>query len=93
MPNYKVLAGINYPPNNQRAAVGSVVDDIPAGSIPWLLAQGIIIETTDPVNRIDDMAGQAVSFTPVQDAPAPATPDPATAPAAPAPDAPAHVEG
>lgn len=39
---YKVLAGINYPPDN-RAEAGDIVADLPAKSIPWLLEQGYIV--------------------------------------------------
>ena len=41
MATYKVLVGINYPPN-KRAEVGAVVSDIPSSSIKWLLDQEII---------------------------------------------------
>lgn len=51
---YKVLNGLNYPPNGQRAGAGSVVDDIPAASIPWLLEQGHVEKTTAPLKRILD---------------------------------------
>lgn len=41
MASYKVLTGIEYPPN-KRAEAGDVVSDIPASSVKWLLDQGII---------------------------------------------------
>lgn len=41
---HKVLIGIDYPPN-RRAEIGDVVDDIPATSVAWLIAQGAIEET------------------------------------------------
>ena len=41
MPKYKVLVGIDYPPN-KRAEAGSVVDDLPTRSIKWLRESGII---------------------------------------------------
>ena len=41
---HKVLIGIDYPPD-RRAEPGDVVTDIPAASVGWLLAQGIIEET------------------------------------------------
>lgn len=34
---YRVLIGMNYGPEAKRAEVGEVVNDIPAGSVPWLL--------------------------------------------------------
>lgn len=40
-PAYRVLVGIDYPPH-KRAEVGDVVDDIPSGSVEWLLEQGVI---------------------------------------------------
>ena len=53
---YEVLVGLNYAPNNQRAGVGSVVDDIPETSLPWLLEDGLIVKTEKPLNRSDDQA-------------------------------------
>lgn len=41
MATYKVLNGIDYPPN-KRAEIGDVVSDIPSSSLKWLLEQGII---------------------------------------------------
>jgi len=41
MPKYKVLKGIDYPPN-KRAEVGDVVEDLPSQSIKWLREQGIV---------------------------------------------------
>lgn len=49
MPKYKVLTGIDYPPN-KRAEVGDVVEDIPARSIKWLREQGVI-EPLDPKTK------------------------------------------
>lgn len=48
--DYKVLQGIDYPPN-KRAEVGQVVSDLPKDSIPWLLESKIIerIEVTKPI--------------------------------------------
>lgn len=41
MAKYRVLSGIDYPPN-KRAEEGDVVDDLPAKSIKWLLESNII---------------------------------------------------
>ncbi len=41
MTQYRVLAGIDYPPD-KRAEVGTIVSDIPEKSAKWLLDQGII---------------------------------------------------
>ena len=48
--DYKVLQGIDYPPN-KRAEAGQVVSDLPKDSIPWLLESGIIerTEVTKPI--------------------------------------------
>lgn len=52
---YEVLAGLNYPnPNGGpelRADPGSVVDDLPASSVEWLLADGLIRKTTKQLKR------------------------------------------
>jgi hypothetical protein len=42
---FLVKQGIDYR-FGRRAEVGDVVNDLPAGSIPWLLADGVI----EPVN-------------------------------------------
>jgi hypothetical protein len=41
---YRVLVGLNYPPNDKRAEPGDVVDDIPPGSLGWLLDAGAVEE-------------------------------------------------
>ena len=41
MAKYKVLIGLNYPPD-KRAEPGDVVDDLPQKSVSWLLEQGYI---------------------------------------------------
>lgn len=41
MAKYRVLSGIDYPPN-KRAEAGDVVDDLPPKSIKWLLDSNII---------------------------------------------------
>lgn len=41
MAKYKVLAGIDYPPN-KRAEAGEVVEDLPSKSVAWLLEVGAI---------------------------------------------------
>jgi hypothetical protein len=47
MPKYRVLVGLNYPPNDKRAEPGDVVDDLPPGSVGWLLDAGAI----EPVGK------------------------------------------
>lgn len=41
MAQYRVLVGIDYPPN-KRAEIGDVVNDLPGGAIKDLLANGYI---------------------------------------------------
>lgn len=41
---YKVLVGLNYPPNNRRAEVGDVVSDLPDFAVNKLLKAGVIEE-------------------------------------------------
>ena len=38
---YRVLVGLDYPPN-KRAEAGDEVSDLPSSSITWLLAEGLI---------------------------------------------------
>lgn len=40
MPDHKVLVGLTY--DGKSVQAGSVVADIPAKSVPWLLEQGLI---------------------------------------------------
>jgi hypothetical protein len=41
MTQYRVLTGIDYPPN-KRAEAGTIVSDLPEKSAKWLLDQGLI---------------------------------------------------
>lgn len=41
---YRVVTGLDYPPD-KRAEAGDVVDDLPPKSVKWLLKQGLIEET------------------------------------------------
>lgn len=71
---YKVLKGLNYPPNGQRAGVGSVVDDLVPSQIPVLLELEAIEPSSEPLKRIDDTGPMAIA--PSNDeAPAPAPAD------------------
>jgi hypothetical protein len=49
MASYRVLVGIDYA--GKRAEAGAIVNDLPAKSVTWLLAQNLI-ETVD--NASDD---------------------------------------
>jgi hypothetical protein len=46
----RILAGDVRPEDralNRQVEAGEIVDDVPAVSVPWLLAQGVIEEVTD----------------------------------------------
>ena len=45
MTTYRVLIGIDYAGN--RAEPGDIVDGLPARSVTWLTAQGIVESITD----------------------------------------------
>ena len=45
MTQYRVLQGIDYPPN-KRAEAGDVVNDLPASSVKWLLEVGAIADAS-----------------------------------------------
>lgn len=47
MAKYRVLQGIDYPPN-KRAEMGAVVEDLPATAIKWLLESGAIEDASKP---------------------------------------------
>lgn len=53
MARYRVLSGIDYPPN-KRAEAGKIVDDLPATSIKWLLDSGIIEDADKPANVVEE---------------------------------------
>ena len=58
MTQYKVLTGIDYPPD-KRAEAGSIVSDLPEKSTKWLLDQGLIelvsgkTNTTVPITKTE----------------------------------------
>lgn len=49
--HYEVLVGMNYGPDQRRAEPGDVVDDLPEGSLGWLLEQRCIRKTDAPLKR------------------------------------------
>lgn len=55
MAKYRVLQGIDYPPN-KRAEKGDVVDDLPAASVKWLLEIGAIEDSSKPVAKTEPKA-------------------------------------
>jgi len=64
MARYRVLQGIDYPPN-KRAEVGDVVEDIPAQSVKWLLDSGIIEDTDKPSKKIEKSVVEEPKVEPV----------------------------
>jgi hypothetical protein len=76
MASFKVLNGIDYPPN-KRAEIGDVVTDLPTKDIKWLLEVGAI-ESYDgktPVVEEEPVTETPVVETPVE-APTVETPTP-----------------
>lgn len=51
MARYRVLTGLDYPPN-KRAEIGDIVEDLPAQSIKWLLSDGHIEDADKPKKAI-----------------------------------------
>lgn len=51
MARYRVLTGLNYPPD-KRAEIGDVVEDLPAQSVKWLLADGYIEDADKPKKTV-----------------------------------------
>lgn len=67
MAKYRVLQGIDYPPN-KRAEIGDVVEDLPATSIKWLLESGAIEDSSKPAKKIEETKPEPV-VEPVVEAP------------------------
>lgn len=53
MAQYRVLQGIDYPPN-KRAEVGDVVTDLAPSSIKWLLEVGAIEDTDKKATKVEE---------------------------------------
>lgn len=66
---YRVLQGIDYPPN-KRAEIGDVVEDIPATSIKWLLDAGIIEDASKKPAKVEE----PVAVEPIKEEPVVAEP-------------------
>jgi hypothetical protein len=64
MARYRVLQGIDYPPN-KRAEVGAIVEDIPAQSVKWLLESGIIEDADKPAKKIEKTIVEEIKAEPV----------------------------
>ena len=67
MAKYRVLQGIDYPPN-KRAEVGDVVEDLPATSIKWLLESGAIEDSSKPAKIVEETKTETI-VEPVVEAP------------------------
>ena len=68
MAKYRVLQGIDYPPN-KRAEIGDVVEDLPATSIKWLLESGAIEDSSKPATKTVEEPKPEVIVEPVVEAP------------------------
>ena len=64
MARYRVLQGIDYPPN-KRAEAGKVVDDLPATSVKWLLESGIIEDADKPTKKSQEPVVEEPKVEPV----------------------------
>ena len=53
MAQYRVLQGIDYPPN-KRAEAGQVVSDLPPQAIKWLLESGAIEDASKPAKAKEE---------------------------------------
>jgi hypothetical protein len=51
MAQYRALVGIDYPPN-KRAEAGDLVSDLPGDVIKWLLADGLIEDSSKPSKKV-----------------------------------------
>jgi hypothetical protein len=67
MAKYRVLQGIDYPPN-KRAEIGDVVEDLPATSIKWLLESGAIEDSSKPAKTVEEPKTETI-VEPVVEAP------------------------
>jgi hypothetical protein len=63
MTQYRVLTGIDYPPD-KRAESGTIVSDIPEKSAKWLLDQGLIEATDGKTKNAEPIIETKVTFDP-----------------------------
>lgn len=68
MARYRVLQGIDYPPN-KRAEAGKIVDDLPATAVKWLLESGIIEDADKPATVIEEPKVEAPKEEPIKEEP------------------------
>jgi hypothetical protein len=64
MAKYRVLKGIDYPPN-KRAEAGAIVEDLPATAIKWLLEDGIIEDANKKATVVEEPVVEPVKEEPV----------------------------
>jgi len=64
MTRYRVLQGIDYPPN-KRAEAGEIATDLPAQSVKWLLDSGIIEDADKPSKKIEEPVIEEIKAEPV----------------------------
>jgi hypothetical protein len=69
MTRYRVLQGIDYPPN-KRVEAGKIVEDLPATSVKWLLESGIIEDADKPTKKIEEPVVEEPKAEPVAEEPA-----------------------
>ena len=67
MAKYRVLSGIDYPPN-KRAEAGDLVDDLPPTSVKWLLDSNII-EPADKAAKEPVIEEPAVEIPAIEETP------------------------
>lgn len=65
MASYKVLKGIDYPPN-KRVEIGDTVSDLPTNSIAWLLKDEAIEDLNKPAKKAEVVVEAAPVETPVE---------------------------
>jgi len=70
MAQYRVLTGLNYPPD-KRAEIGDVVDDLPAQSVKWLLADGLIEDASKPAKPKAEVVEEKPAPVEIKSEPAP----------------------
>lgn len=75
MAKYRVLKGIDYPPN-KRAEAGAIVEDLPATAIKWLLEDGIIEDANKKATVVEEPVAvvEPVKEEPIVEAPVVETP-------------------
>lgn len=57
---YRILMGVDY--LGKRAEAGAIVDDLPRGSVAWLLRDGIIekLDKSDKSETVEEIIDEEV---------------------------------